>query len=155
MTETQTSPTQTDFPITIAGVPYLLAFPMAAYWAYNDATGIDLLAADPRVLKPGLTNEGLAAIVEEMQAEYLKKPFRQRQKDSCDLLWAGLQLHHPDLTREAVEKLVSHLSAHEYRLVEMAALQAHRASLEGPKPAGHKEGAEPDGPLAEAPSAPN
>jgi hypothetical protein len=135
----KTSPTKTAFPITIAGKQFTLEYPIPAYWAFEDATGIDLLKPDERPK-------------EEIMAEYLAKPVRQRMQDSLWLLWAGLITHHPNITIEEVRSMVF---LKDMGRIEAAVGEAQRASMldiEPPAPQdGEQEGEEEERPLDRQP----
>ena len=81
----ETSPERTDFPITLGGKEYTLAFPITAIWALEDATGRKFL--DETRSK------------EEIMVEYEHMSKRKQLEEVVAMLYAGLITHHPDMTK--------------------------------------------------------
>lgn len=113
MSERNTSPLITDFPIEINGKQFMLAYPIAALWAYEDATGVDLFKNDPR--SP-----------EEIVAEAMQRPPRKRMEETVALLWAGLRTHQPELKLADVQAMVF---LKDLPAIEKIVVDAYKASL--------------------------
>lgn len=127
------SPTEVDFPITIRGHEFTLAYPLLALEAYEDETG-ETLMGDSRSKA-------------EIVAAFEQLPVRQRMDRSLDLLWAGLITHHPEITRDDVRRMVF---LRDLPAIEPVVSRAFKASLPDLEeaPAGKEEDSSTERPFA-------
>ena len=125
----ETSPEKTDFPIKLGGKEYILAFPITAIWALEDATGRKFL--DETRSK------------EEIMDEYKGMSKRKQLEEVVAMLHAGLITHHPEVTKEKAGSFVflKNLIAIQSKVVE-----AFNASMSS----GEKPPEEGNAPLAES-----
>ena len=73
----ETSPLETEFPITLRGQTFTLFYPIEALWAYEDETGASLIGDD-------------TGTKEEFSLSTLAQRFPER--DASELLGAGKKL---------------------------------------------------------------
>ena len=127
----ETSPLETEFPITLRGQTFTLFYPIEALWAYEDETGASLIGDD-------------TGTKEEFEAQLQSLTRRQRIERTIALLWAGLITNHPELTLKAVSKMVL---PKDMPYVEENVAKAYKACWPDLKPE------EPGDPLAPSASA--
>jgi hypothetical protein len=87
--EVKDGPIEPEFPITLGGKEYKLAYPLPAIWALEDISGFDILSGD-------ITLEF-----------WNKTKTSRRTKFVAQLCWAGLQPNYPGLKFSDVAALIS------------------------------------------------
>ena len=110
--QNETSPLDTERKITLRGKEFTLFYPLEALWKYEDETGVSLIGDD-------------SGTKEQLEAELKTLTRRQRIERTVALLWAGLITYHPDLTLQAVSKMVL---PKDMPYVEATVAEAYKAS---------------------------